>query len=311
MRKWGLVFSLAAAGTLLAASAQDRQKEIRDAIQTIRSVGDGGAHYQYAMTASVRLGLFWVTREDVGVGSIKVGREASGAEFIRLVIGSDPDKAPMGINRWGAATEVQSGAGSVFFGLIRPTENESPLAARRAALESEPRFRVLLGTNKPGETVAVNKLVAMPREFTVREAQAVQAAALNHLETPGQPVMTGEASEGCNRCSGFLFSVRELVQEAVAGARAPAERCYRYNGKVLTLKMARNQRVAGNLRRLQFEVRDSKTGERHGFDLVVGTQGELAGVPVRIEYRPNWWLKLVLILRNEGPQWERARRAGA
>jgi hypothetical protein len=48
-------------------------------------------------------------------------------EIIQLVMGSDPAKAPRGINRWGAALETfhsQTGTG-YFFGLMKASKGKS------------------------------------------------------------------------------------------------------------------------------------------------------------------------------------------
>jgi hypothetical protein len=323
-----LALAAAPAGAADGAESQ-RKTAIHEAIRTIRSVPEGGSRYQYVMTGAVRLGLFWISRDDVGLGTIRTGRNAAGHEFIHLVIGSDPDKAPMGINRWGLATEVldATSAESVFFGLMKPSNNASPAAARRDAAQAggERWFQVLIGRNRSGSAVSVGKLIALSHEFTVKEAPAVQEAALSHLEGEADPRVADGGP--CGRCPGFLFSVRELIGEAITGRPAPARRCYRYNGRVLTATLLRSEpvgerkivlrrrdgssrtRVYRGLRRAQFEVLDRRTGERSAFELLVGASGALAGVPLQIEYHPNWWLKLTLTLAPESPEWERAAAA--
>jgi hypothetical protein len=318
-----LALAVVAGAPLVGQAPAQPQAAIREAIRTIRSVPDAGTQYDYVMSAAVRLGLFWVSREDVGSGSIKVGRDGETTEFIRLVIGSDPDKAPMNLNRWGAATEVLDAASgqSVFFGLLKLCESDSPPQARRPASADDRRLRVLIGANRGGTALSTSRLIALPRELTVKDASTAQATALNHLEVDGETPQFSGPSARCDRCLGFLFSVRELIQQAIAGSRAPIERCYRYNGKVLTAKLARLEdagdrklayggqlRQYRRLRRAQFDVTDQTGGERHHFELLLGTEGPLAGVPVQIEYRPNWWLKLVLTLGPESPAWQRAER---
>ncbi|MBV9886336.1 MAG: hypothetical protein JO119_07310, partial [Acidobacteria bacterium] len=41
------------------------------------------------------------------------------------------------------------------------------------------------------------------------------------------------------------------------------------------------------------------TGKRVYFTIVLGTRGELRGVPVQIRYQPNWWFQVVLNLMGQ------------
>jgi hypothetical protein len=52
-----------------------------------------------------------------------------------------------------------------------------------------------------------------------------------------------------------------------------------------------------NLLELNFVTTHQLTGKKVYFTLLVGTQGELRGVPVQIRYEPNWWLQVVLNLQ--------------
>lgn len=45
-----------------------------------------------------------------------------------------------------------------------------------------------------------------------------------------------------------------------------------------------------------FAILNLSTGEITEFVLTAGTAGDLAGVPLRIVYRPHWWLELELTL---------------
>ena len=45
-----------------------------------------------------------------------------------------------------------------------------------------------------------------------------------------------------------------------------------------------------------FVLSHQATGKRVYFTLLLGTQGELRGVPVQIRYSPNWWFQTVLNL---------------
>ena len=91
------------------------------------------------MTCKLRLLFFWAGRDDVGGGYVRIGK-ASGEErqqMIQILFGSDPAKAPLAINRWGAGTEVlrsaDSGqpAASAFFGFMKSSKGQSVLAMQK------------------------------------------------------------------------------------------------------------------------------------------------------------------------------------
>jgi hypothetical protein len=50
--------------------------------------------------------------------------------------------------------------------------------------------------------------------------------------------------------------------------------------------------------RTRFMVFNHESKERTTFELLVGTTGELRGIPVQIVHQPNWWFQAVLNLVN-------------
>ena len=57
--------------------------------------------YDYSLTVRVRPLLFWITRTGVGSGRIVRADTGGGTRVYEFLIGSDPARAPMRINRWG------------------------------------------------------------------------------------------------------------------------------------------------------------------------------------------------------------------
>src|SRR5512143_148814 len=55
----------------------------------------------YTMTARVRPLLFWISRSGVGGARISWLESADGSRGLELLVGSDPARTPMRINRWG------------------------------------------------------------------------------------------------------------------------------------------------------------------------------------------------------------------
>ncbi len=290
---------------------------VRDAVYRVRA-NPYGERYQYVMSAGIRVALFWMSSEDVGTGLIRIGNDGEGREFIRLIIGSDPSKAPFSINRWGAATEVlQPASGeSIFFGLMKPSGESSIAAARRAAAQDRDRavrFQALMSANRPGSSIAESALVPFPRDFALNEVERVEEGVFDHLERNGTAPRSVEGC-GCERSAGFLFTVHELIDAALAGRKGQRS-CYVYDGRPYTLTLVHNEviaerkvtlrfrssgrestRVYRDLRQAEFEVLNNRSGERTAFELLLGTRGPLNGVPIEIGYRPNWWFRINLSL---------------
>src|SRR3974390_435353 len=113
---------------------------IVEALQWVRTPLRGTVQYDYVMTARVHLIFFWAGKDDVGGGYIRraVSTADPREEFFQVLFGSDPDKAPRGINRWGAGTEIAwhtnpvSSASvadditsSAFFGFMKSSRGKS------------------------------------------------------------------------------------------------------------------------------------------------------------------------------------------
>ena len=98
---------LSAAFSASSSPVVDRQP-IDEALRWVRNSPHHLVQYDYLMTARVRLLIFWAGKDDVGGGYIRrgVSSEDPRLEFIQVLFGSDPAKAPRAINRWGAGTEV-------------------------------------------------------------------------------------------------------------------------------------------------------------------------------------------------------------
>src|SRR5262249_52390591 len=90
------------------------QASFQEALKWVRSQPRIHTEYHYVMTVRLRFLFFWVKRDDVGGGYIKLGDAAEDPQLqiVQLLFGSDPAKAPRGINRWGAATEIAQRASS-------------------------------------------------------------------------------------------------------------------------------------------------------------------------------------------------------
>ncbi len=304
-----------------------------EAVNMVFSDFRARAEYEYVMTGKVRILLFWVGRDDVGDGRISVEEGIERAELaaIRLRIGSDPAKAPRRINRWGAAAEVierdaqtRSVVSTAFFGFMKATEGRS-VEAVEAELESEGSqrrhvFEASINRIERGAALSSVLPIVSPVDFhsgqLAQAEQMVRAQYERAFRLSSYRQLDGAGRSACARNESFLFTLKDVIDAAVVSSADGLSRCFVYNSKLYTLRLARQRPVARrkiayrliddaevqhdyrDLLQLRFETRNQQTGWTEHFDLLVGTTGNIAGVPVQITYQPNFWFKAILNLHR-------------
>jgi hypothetical protein len=70
----------------------------------------------YRIAGEVRLLLFWVSADDVG-GARITWRRDDRERSVSLLIGSEPRRAPRGVNEWGYIREDVAGDSTTVFGI--------------------------------------------------------------------------------------------------------------------------------------------------------------------------------------------------
>jgi len=145
----------------------------------------------------------------------------SGDQQIDLLIGTDPERAPMHVNRWGYASELTCAGQTQVVGLMTQSDEDTIQAA----------------------TVSVS-----PSGGKTHQCRAVRGTiAAGPAETELLRVSTGDT---------------------------------------------------------EFETRNTISGEVTRFQVTSGTAATgalLTGVPLRVVYRPRWWLELELLLDGSRP----------
>jgi len=301
-----VVLAAAALAAPRAASADGRESGIVAAPPVV-------AEHKYRMLAKVRPLLFWITKDDVGGARISWRGDNDGAFGLDLLIGSDPERAPRQINRWGYIAEQVRGTDARVIGVMKQS-NEQSIAEAESGLGKEGAqggyvFRAIQGGASSSEAHAAVTTVRVPRDLTFHDIDPL----LEMINAGGR---TGEnksiALPGGTR-PGLLVALNDLVKGSVdaygkrsaTSYRAPAPLSYVYFGTFydLTMKSSELQRATTidgkrytNLARSDFEIRNRATGETTKFQLTYGTDGALAGVPVHAVYQPRWWFEVQLFL---------------
>ncbi len=310
------------------------EASLRAATEWVRNPPSVRSNYEYAMTARLRLLFFWVTRSDVGGGTIRRGAvpEDPQREFISLLIGSDPAKAK-NINRWGAAMEVVQHAPdeprtpqtSVFFGFMtraKADESTEEAKARMEREKSKKEFQYQAVVSRLDRLQGIAKTVpfATEKELDIYQFAPMKEKVFAELGSGAGKYRETPAAlrQKCERVSGFLASVAELVHGALARGVTKGEVCYIHYGELYTLKLLSTKPVSEksmriemktepkllehtyqNLLDTQFQILNHQTGKKTEFNLLMATQGRLRGVPVQITYQPNFWIQIVLNLKPE------------
>ena len=310
------------------------EASLRAATEWVRNEPALRGNYEYAMTARLRLLFFWVTRSDVGAGTIRRGAlpEDAQREMITLLIGSDPAKARK-INRWGAAMEVVQHAPdeartvetSVFFGFMTRAKADETSDEAKARMEKEKsskafQYQGVLSRLDGQQGIAKTVPIATEKELDIFQFGPMKEKVFAELSSGAGKFRETPAAlrQKCARVRGFLASVAELVDEALARGVKKNEACYIHYGELYTLKLTDARAVAEktvkfemkseprvfehtykDLLDTQFQIVNHQTGKKTEFGLLMATQGRLRGVPVQITYQPNWWIQIVLNLKPE------------
>jgi len=320
-------------------SASADRQPILDALEWVRAPLVVSVQYNYVMTARVHLLFFWAGKDDVGSGYIRRGRSSADSreEFFQVLFGSDPQKAPRAINRWGAGTEIawhqdpvstppgeDDVVSSAFFGFMKSSRGKS-VAEIESELKNEQErgqhsFTGILSRVEPARAFSVVVPLESDTDFTLHQYELAAPLMLDHIQASDRPVRSLTSESRCPRAGSFLATVAGLLDAAVAGQSAPLSRCYVHDAQEnsLTLESVAPLRSLpvqlraadkttlldtkyGNLLQLDFVSAPKESGKKVYFTILAGSEGSLRGVPVQIRYQPNWWFQVVLNLAPGNP----------
>jgi len=189
--------------------------------------------YLYSMKARVKLLFFWVGKDRVGGGSIRLIREppdASGCslEAVEVLFGSDPKRVPGGINRWGCGREwacwklnrsaTPHLASTRFEGFMRHSKEESITQVR--ASDSREKADNLFWYDGIESTVTLQgtrseiRIFSQNEDFDFQQSESAWAAYSRRRETgPPDRFRLLENTKLYEQPLGFLTAVRELIRE--------------------------------------------------------------------------------------------------
>lgn len=291
----------------------------------------------YRMRGEVRLLLFWVGRDRVGGGSVSFRRSPGSAagtwsEEVELVFGSDPGRVPGRVNRWGHARERADWeivgrqptlARTVFDGLMRHSESRTPagvLAGHRSeTARGLYEYKALHSEVTRHGALAEIRVFTDPREFHYRTPEPLLSRYREVVasQSPHQRTRLSNSRAHYSSPSGFLSGLRGLIDRVldmpVGGPRSAAVRpsaIIVHNAALYRLEVKQVAYAAswpglpeaGEVAGIRFQIVRLEHNNCSEFSIAVPVHGPLRGVPVRIEYQPNWWLRVRLDLERPAPR---------
>ena len=258
--------------------------------------------HSYRMAGKVRVLLLWVGRDDVGSAVIKWKKSGEDRAF-ELLIGSDPQRAPGQLNKWGYFVEETRGGNTSVVGLISQ-ENDEALSDVKADLKTKKEqraFDTVRGFVAEGQGRARVGTLHAPSELTYHDVETVLAPVLADTSLPLKQLARRDGVR-----AGFLTSLLELMNGTLAGGQLHKKHIpYIHGDRLFEIRLVESNRVAKFERdgrtfqdviRARFETGQAGTRDPTRFDLVYGAAGPLAGIPVLISYQPKWWLQVDLVL---------------
>jgi len=263
------------------------------------------------MSARVRpLLVFSIGRSNVGDAIVTRAVAPHEARY-SLLIGSDPDRAPRRINRWGYIEEKICGDIATVVGLMTESDEESAEEAE-ANLRREGSglhtFKVIRAAIDSEQSRSVVTAVSAPADYSFRQVRDMLALA-GDGGSPGRARVV-RLPRGTR--PGFLSALAEAIHTQAESERAGALHAgtpftFVYNGKLYELRStsvhfkptfevdsSRYARVVS----AQFAIKKLTDGDETRFALSYAVDGELAEVPITVSFQPRWWIQINLVLAD-------------
>jgi len=257
--------------------------------------------HHYSISARVRpLLVFWIGRSGVG-DAIVTQRLSPGEATYALLIGSDPNRAPRRINRWGYIKEEIRGADARLVGLMTESDEDSIEQAEanlKAQAHGNHPFKIIRATVNGEQAQSFVTSIGAPHDYNYRQLQTVLDLVLR--ESPEGKARTIRLPPGTR--PGFLAALADAM-------RLPASPIgYVYHGRIYELRQTEARQIPdlriasasyGRAIAADFTITSTHDGEQTRFSMTYGTEGRFAQVPLTVSFRPRWWMEVNLTLDDD------------
>ena len=277
------------------------------------SPGASIERHHYSMSARIRpLLVFWIGRSGIG-DAVVTKRQGPGEAGYSLLIGSDPDRAPRRINRWGYIREDIHGSEATLIGLMTESDEDSIQQAEgniRKQAVGDRTFKIIRGTIDADEAKSIVTSIAAPAHYSYRQVDTLLDLAQRE-NSDGQEGTARVIRLPSGTRPGFLEAVAEVMHRHVVQWHASSRVQpggsirYVYHGRIYELRATHTRPLASvqvggatyaHVIASDFETRSAYDGEVTRFALTYGTEGPLAEIPLSASYQPRWWMQIELTL---------------
>jgi len=260
------------------------------------------AEHRYRIAGRVRLALFWVGRDDVG--SARMSWQTDGTtSALTLLIGSDPQRAPRRLNQWGYLREELRPESAQVFSL-RSVDDDGGDASAGFEIGDGPDFGISCASIGDDE-VSSRRAKVSGHGVTYRMFEQL----LDRLPADSRWEHR-QMRRPAGADAGFLTAIQHAIRLAdTTAAERSTKRfqpvTYVYNDSVYDLTIQRRDllglttigaRRFEQLVRMDFSIRNRRTGDVSKFGITYSPENGTMPLPVQIFYQPSFWLRIELRL---------------
>jgi hypothetical protein len=271
------------------------------------------ARHHYSVSARVRpLLVFWISVPDIG-DAVVTTRHGADSRGYTLLIGSDPDRTPRHVNRWGYIDEDIHGTAAQLVGLMTESDEQSVEQAQASLRQGavDRKYQVIRATVDGDQIRSVVTAIDVPAAYSYRQVRSVLDLASQRQDGETRVVHLPSGAH-----PGFLSALADLIHQQVQTFRTSGivsrgvPMTYVHHGRLYQLRATRADVVSkvhvGSAAYQQvlsadFEIRNGYTGELTLFSMTFGTEGAVAEVPLTASYQPRWWMQVELALDDLKP----------
>jgi hypothetical protein len=257
------------------------------------------AEHRYRIIGKLRMAVIWAKHDDIGSARM-TWRSDADSSALALMVGSDPQRAPRSLNKWGyLREEIRSDRAEVF--TVRSLGGSEASSATDYAASEGPLFGAscssIGNTDVTGAKTTVSAAGVTYRMFD-RLLDRIAVAPRWQEKRTTRP-------EGAD--AGFLTALQHVIRagrnDSTSAKAAPIT--YIYNSTIydLTIQGSRQlgrttvgSRTFDQLTRTDVSVRNRATEEVSKFAVTYSPDRTGTPLPVQIFCQPNFWLSVELRL---------------
>ena len=257
------------------------------------------AEHRYRIVGKLRMAVIWAKHDDIGTARM-TWRSDPNSSALTLMVGSDPQRAPRSLNKWGYLREEVRPDGAEVFTVRSLGGSESSSATDYTTLEG-PLFGAscssIGNTDVTGAKTTVSAAGVTYRMFD-RLLDRIALAPRWQGKHTTRP-------EGAD--AGFLNALQHVIRtgrnDSTSAKADPI--AYLYNGNIydLTIQGSRalgrttvGSRTFDQLIRTDVSIRNRTTADVTKFAVTYSPDRTDTPLPIQIFCQPNFWLSVELRL---------------